>query len=310
MNSLLQYTRPYRTVNPTACALKYLIPLIALLSAPCALAQTATVTYELENVWLDPDITHPWQSPQQMTGTVEWTYTIGDFDNGAGEFTALDLPWMGGNLSSYSWTIEPGQIEVTLLGNAHGMGVDVSLKLNQDLQLGQPSSIDLVLSSFDIENGVSHKGHVISGVVVPVGNQSLGLSFCSTNPNSSGQTGQIRGTGSASVSDNDLTLIAENLPPNQFGIFITSATENFVANPGGSQGNLCLGGSLGRYNQAALFSGSQGTFFLALDLLNTPQPNGFTTIQSGETWSFQAWFRDANPGPTSNFTQGLRVMFL
>jgi hypothetical protein len=27
----------------------------------------------------------------------------------------------------------------------------------------------------------------------------------------------------------------------------------------------------------------------------------------GETWSFQAWFRDVNPGVTSNFTDGVAV---
>lgn len=32
-------------------------------------------------------------------------------------------------------------------------------------------------------------------------------------------------------------------------------------------------------------------------------------ITAGETWSFQGWFRDNNPGPTSNFTDGIEVVF-
>ena len=32
-------------------------------------------------------------------------------------------------------------------------------------------------------------------------------------------------------------------------------------------------------------------------------------IQSGETWNFQAWFRDSNPTATSNFTDGLEIQF-
>ncbi len=29
----------------------------------------------------------------------------------------------------------------------------------------------------------------------------------------------------------------------------------------------------------------------------------------GESWNFQAWFRDKNPGNTSNFTDGVSVLF-
>ena len=137
----------------------------------------------------------------------------------------------------------------------------------------------------------------------------MGQAFCMGNTHSGGQVGQIRGTGSSAVADNNLTLIADDLPVNQFGFFITSLTESFVANPAGSQGNLCLGGSLGRYNQMILFSGPQGMFFLNLDLPNTPSASGSVPVLAGETRSFQAWFRDVNPTPTSNFTRGLRVTF-
>ena len=64
--------------------MKTLIALIGLLTSSPVLAQTATVTYVLEDVWLDPDITGG--SPQLMTGRIEWTYTLGDFKNGTGEF--------------------------------------------------------------------------------------------------------------------------------------------------------------------------------------------------------------------------------
>ena len=57
------------------------------------------------------------------------------------------------------------------------------------------------------------------------------------------------------------------------------------------------------------FSGGGGSFFLGLDLNDTPQPGGSVAIVAGETWNFQAWFRDMNPGPTSNFTDGVSVLF-
>ena len=34
-----------------------------------------------------------------------------------------------------------------------------------------------------------------------------------------------------------------------------------------------------------------------------------TAVQAGETWNFQAWFRDANPDSTSNFTDGVAGTF-
>ena len=48
---------------------------------------------------------------------------------------------------------------------------------------------------------------------------------------------------------------------------------------------------------------------LQLDLLNTPTPAGPVAILPGETWYFTAWFRDSNPGPTSNFTDAVSILF-
>lgn len=32
-------------------------------------------------------------------------------------------------------------------------------------------------------------------------------------------------------------------------------------------------------------------------------------VTAGETWHFQVWYRDLNPGPTSNFTSSATVAF-
>ena len=57
-------------------------------------------------------------------------------------------------------------------------------------------------------------------------------------------------------------------------------------------------------------SGSTGSFSLTLDLTVMAQPQGLVAAQSGDTWNFQAWYRDANPGLTSNFTDAVSVTFL
>ena len=141
----------------------------------------------------------------------------------------------------------------------------------------------------------------------------VGTNYCGpANLNSTGLSGIISALGSDVVADNYLNLFATNLPKNQFGMFLNSQTKGFVPFVGGSQGNLCLAGSIGRYNRPGeiLGSGAGGTFFLVLDLTDTPQPTGSVSIMAGETWNFQAWYRDDNPGPTSNFTDGVSITFL
>ena len=138
--------------------------------------------------------------------------------------------------------------------------------------------------------------------------EPLGVSYCSATPNSTGHAAEISASGSASVTANDLSLHGTGLPANAFAYFVTSMTEGFVANPGGSQGNLCLGGAIGRYIGAGQVqnSGGSGQIGLTLDLDTTPTPTGLVAAQAGETWHFQAWHRDI--GSTSNFTDALRVV--
>ncbi len=81
---------------------------------------------------------------------------------------------------------------------------------------------------------------------------------------------------------------------------------------GGSAGTLCLGGSIGRYvgPGQVLNSGAAGAFELVLDLTQHPTPTGLVAVQAGETWNFQAWYRDAVGGtPVSNFTSGRSIAF-
>ncbi len=148
----------------TSCSL--VVALFVGLS-PGAQAQTATVTYDLENVWLRPDITHPWAAARQMTGTFVWTYTVGDFDNGTGQFTSYQIPWWARTTPTLRSTVETDSIEFTMEGNYHGLGLDLGLRLAPPLSIYHPSPIDTARSSFDIEVNTTYKGHIISGSIVP-----------------------------------------------------------------------------------------------------------------------------------------------
>jgi len=144
------------------------------------------------------------------------------------------------------------------------------------------------------------------------GGSGVGGPFCTAVPNSAGTSGRCRAFGSNVVANNDVTLEASQLPPNVFGFFLASRTQGFVANPGGSQGNLCLGGTIGRFvgPGEVMNAGPGGTFSLAIDLNAVPEGVAAVAVQPGETWNFAAWHRDVVAGAqTSNFTDGVSVAF-
>ncbi len=140
----------------------------------------------------------------------------------------------------------------------------------------------------------------------------IGTPYCSANPNSTGNASELAAVGSPFVSSNDVTLTASGLPTFSFGFFIVSDMAGFVANPGGSEGNLCLGGSVGRYVGPGQVMSSLGTgsITLAIDLTSIPRPTGSVATAPGDTWHFQLWHRDSGAtGPTSNFTNGRTIVF-
>ncbi|MEM9379509.1 MAG: hypothetical protein AAGB93_06110 [Planctomycetota bacterium] len=139
---------------------------------------------------------------------------------------------------------------------------------------------------------------------------SLGTSYCTANPNSTGHPGIQTVIGSAAVADRELTLVASRLPESSFGYFLASRTQGFVAGAGGSAGNLCLGGSVGRFTSSIFNTGTTGSAAVQANLSAFPTPTGAVAVQPGETWHFQAWHRDSSGGaPTSNFTDAVSVPF-
>ena len=130
-------------------------------------------------------------------------------------------------------------------------------------------------------------------------NQRIGLEigtvYCDPAvPNSTGQPATITATGSNAVSDDDVTLRATSLSPDKLGYFIVSQTTGFVSNPGGSQGNLCLGGGIGRY---AL----RGE--LSLRIARRGRTPGGPGRPARRELELPGWYRDRNPQSTSGWTR-------
>jgi len=183
-----------------------------------------------------------------------------------------------------------------------------------DLGLYPPSSACTANFWDETTDGGRLMANALLYVATASGPTPIGASYCNPSvPNTTGSSATLIAGGSASVSANDVTLTAEQLPANQFGFFLTSQTQGLVANPGGSQGNLCLGGTIGRYVAPGQIknSGAGGAFDLVLNLTQTPAGPAFVSINAGESWNFQAWFRDIGPmgQPWSNFTDGRTVTF-
>ena len=147
--------------------------------------------------------------------------------------------------------------------------------------------------------------------VVDIYDESIGATYCSPAViNSTGQSAAITAEGfPGSVAQGYVLLRASSLPPAALTLFLCSPTQGNATGPGGSQGTLCLGGAIGRFLGPAQIgpSSAAGIATLNVDLTQLPRPGGAVAAQAGETWNFQAWYRDVNPGPTSNFTDAVSV---
>lgn len=141
------------------------------------------------------------------------------------------------------------------------------------------------------------------------GDLTFGDVYCSSNPNSTGAIGTMVATGSPVVGADSFALRATSLPASQFGFFLTSQTQDVLSMPAGSQGVLCLGGTIGRVLSTLGMTSASGEIESAIDLFALPVGPSLVTVMPGETWSFQFWHRDVNPVQTSNFTEAIEVEF-
>ena len=150
-------------------------------------------------------------------------------------------------------------------------------------------------------------------VIVHDSSLPIGTSYCAPAvPNATGAPGTISAFGSPFVASNFLRLRADQLPQGSFGFFLTSQSQAFTPNPGGSRGTLCLGGAIGRFVGPGQVqsSGTTGAIEVQVDLLHIPGPNYFVPAFPGGEWHFQAWYRDSvGASATSNFTDGVTVLF-
>ncbi|MEM9379916.1 MAG: hypothetical protein AAGB93_08180 [Planctomycetota bacterium] len=137
------------------------------------------------------------------------------------------------------------------------------------------------------------------------GTRSAGGTYCVSTVNSSGQAAELTVGGTNKLVDQSLVLLTEFLPTNSLGYYLFSETPGNVLGFGGSQGRLCLGGSIFRLSNFVQSSGGNGTVVFPLPFGQLPPA---VTLTAGDTWNFQYWFRDSVGGaPTSNTSSAVCV---
>ncbi|MEM6570087.1 MAG: hypothetical protein AAF957_16880 [Planctomycetota bacterium] len=259
--------------------------LLVALTAPLAFAPAALA----HNDVLAPDGGEVFQVGERVT--IEWTVTIAH--GLAGWDVLYSTNGTGGPFVPIALGLPPGDEAV---GSYHAYDWTVP-----DL----PTSDARILVRMNGSHGGVWESVSDGAFRIDAG---LGARSCAgQSPNSTGVPATLHLTGSASAATNDLTLRVVDLPTGTVGYPINSDTLGFAATPGGSQGNLCLGGSIGRHVTQVGSSGTSGVVALPIDLANLPRLGGAFSASAGETWSFQFWYRDANPQTTSNFSDVVSV---
>ncbi|MEM6569230.1 MAG: hypothetical protein AAF957_12510 [Planctomycetota bacterium] len=170
---------------------------------------------------------------------------------------------------------------------------------------GGGTNVDGLIATAD---GYSGSANILASYFYPDPNREVaGYQYCYGAPNSTGDRGFIAAFGDSSPFTVK-TVGAFALPTSSFGFFLASTTTNFAPMAGGSQGTLCLGGSVGRFG--VFNSGALGQGFVNVDPQAIPSPTGTTAAMFGDRWHFQAWHRDAvNGAATSNFTNAVTIVF-
>lgn len=213
-----------------------------------------------------------------------WYFAAGMESGAARVFSGLDGSILG---TLYGWE------EFSRFGEAVSGAGDVDGDGFADVIIGAPG----ISTPFaeDVGSAWVHSGW-----------KPVGTAYCTPAvPNSSGQSAVIRATGSSSVAENSFFLWATDLPRDELALFIVSDMQGFLPAPGGSQGNLCLGGSMGRFSRKIQDTGPCGCAGIEVNLQLLPLSPPHTVLK-GETWNFQMWVTDTG---SSNFTDAVSVTF-
>jgi len=164
-----------------------------------------------------------------------------------------------------------------------------------------------------VANAISDDGYVVGEGVINGGIRAFILeplcvsctNYCASTPNSSGSAAKMSSAGWESIEAGFLTLVAEPVPADQFGLFFFGPNQTQV--PFGNGVRCVAGGGQGLFRLPVVKSDSGGRLSHDLDF---QAPPAATTLVQGTTWNFQGWFRDPAAGGASfDSSDGLTITF-
>ena len=298
------------------------IALVALLAIPAAAQTTnlAPLGVASQHTTYDP-ISQAWRAVDGFTSGT-WTFNhdnrLSSTNGTPGAWWQLDLPRpfeisevvlfnrdsYGERLSNFRVSLEDASGEVFgqnyFVGSGH-------VPNSGTAQLLPPAGTFATRVRIAFINGVNNLGNgYLTLAEVQVYSPSIGTTYCNpANNNVSGGPATITAVGTNVLASPNVTaIVAHGMPEQTFGYFLVGAGASSVTPPG-SNGVLCLGGAIGRYS--LLIHNTTRTENMGIVINRSALPvNPARAILPGETWRFQAWFRD---GASSNFTDAVAVTF-
>jgi len=157
-------------------------------------------------------------------------------------------------------------------------------------------------SDVDIQAVTSAGCGSVNGFQIKGSSGPVGSSYCISTLNSTGAASTISGNGSTSISANDLTLTADNLP-SQPGIFIAGPTQAQIPF---FNGFLCVSPQ-GLQRLQTIASPVGGMITEVVDYSSSAA--GGLNVSAGASYHYQRWNRDPQAGGgNANFSDGLEVV--
>ena len=227
-----------------------------------------------------------------------WAFARGI--NGDGSVIIGDGAVGGGNSRPFLWTAGTGI--VALADYAAGLGA-------ANLQDWELLTVNGISDDGDIVIGTGRRLGTLTSYRLDLRDPVVGVTQCTPAAvNSTGAAGKLTALGAAGASAADLTLFVSSLPAAAQCMLLVAPALGSPIQPVNSQGFLCLNGPIGRFAGQTFVTSTFGAGALRVDLSALPSPTGAVAALPGQTWSFQAWHRDAQPGPTSNFTPAVSLL--
>lgn len=141
--------------------------------------------------------------------------------------------------------------------------------------------------------------------------REAGSPYCSAVANSTGAAARTftHGIGIASLGGH--AFVTEGLPPGAPVLMLASQVPGWIGPGAGTSGPFCMLGDVAAFRDDLRWAGEDGRVVHDLGLGAIPTPPLPVSVQPGDVWHFQAWYRDEVGGvPTTNTSLPIALGFL